>query len=661
VFPASAPVPATNGHRPQSDLSDSDVLRIGTAESTDKFSPLFYDGDTSAYGGDDSAADLALCQKLVFYTRDSAQIDRLFRGSKLYREKWDAKRGTSTYGRNTIIKALQQQTEHYEPAGGWATLTAGTGKTGNQRIDTTDRSTSVSGVSGAITGNTQSESWPERESLPAEIPSVSTLPPEMVPAPLREWISDIADLVKLPLEMVAVPAIVAAGSVIGRSVGIRPGVYDDFTVVPNLWGGVVARPGWMKTNAIDEALKPLRGLAHTAHEQFKEREAEFEATKERIEAEIDALKSKMREAAKKDESLVELEKKMKAKKAELKQATPKETRYLTHDATVEKLGELLRDNPRGLLVLRDELSGWLRTLEKAGHEGDREFFLESWNGTGSFVSDRIGRGTIHIPALTLAIFGGIQPGKLRPLIDGALDGGIGDDGLPQRLQLLVYLDHLPPWQKAERFTKSEPRKRAHTIFAGLDRLAIGSSGDAGDIPYMRFSSDAQTVFDDWHDALEHRLRGETLDETPAFAAHLAKYRSLVPALALIFHCLDVAAKSAGVIADRVDETNVRLAAAWADFLEEHARKMYAAEINTGVAAAHALAKKIEDGGIADGESIRDIYRNQWSGLRKPDRVDAAINVLIEHNWVRTDAVTKGGRTSRIVWIHPDFSKGNGNA
>ena len=82
---------------------------------------------------------------------------------------------------------------------------------------------------------------------------------------------------------------------------------------------------------------------------------------------------------------------------------------MTSDATVEKLGEILNENPRGLLVLRDELSGWLRTLDRSGREGDREFFLESWNGTGSYTFDRIGRGTVRVGSMTVSLFGGIQP------------------------------------------------------------------------------------------------------------------------------------------------------------------------------------------------------------------------------------------------------------
>src|SRR3712207_2922368 len=91
-------------------------------------------------------------------------------------------------------------------------------------------------------------------------------------------------------------------------------------------------------------------------------------------------------------------------------------RYKTEDATVEKISEILLENPRGILGHRDELSGWLRSLDKQGREGDRSFYLESWNGSGSFDVDRIGRGSLHVPALCLSIVGSIQPGPLSSYV-----------------------------------------------------------------------------------------------------------------------------------------------------------------------------------------------------------------------------------------------------
>lgn len=90
-----------------------DAQLLGKARSAKngrKFMDLFYRGDLSAYGGDDSAADLALCCLLAFWCGpDRERIDRLFRRSALMREKWDSRRGLATYGVMTIDTALRRR------------------------------------------------------------------------------------------------------------------------------------------------------------------------------------------------------------------------------------------------------------------------------------------------------------------------------------------------------------------------------------------------------------------------------------------------------------------------------------------------------------------------------------------------------------------------
>lgn len=88
---------------------DADLLaKARSAKNGRKFMGLFYCGDLSAYGGDDSAADMALCCLLAFWCDgDASRIDRLFRQSALMREKWDSRRGATTYGTRTIDAALR--------------------------------------------------------------------------------------------------------------------------------------------------------------------------------------------------------------------------------------------------------------------------------------------------------------------------------------------------------------------------------------------------------------------------------------------------------------------------------------------------------------------------------------------------------------------------
>jgi putative DNA primase/helicase len=97
--------PHGNGTFPS--LENDELLqRALGARSREKFARLWA-GDMSGYPSH-SEADLTLCALLAFWMPDSEQIDRLFRRSELYREKWDARQFADgrTYGGGTIGRAL---------------------------------------------------------------------------------------------------------------------------------------------------------------------------------------------------------------------------------------------------------------------------------------------------------------------------------------------------------------------------------------------------------------------------------------------------------------------------------------------------------------------------------------------------------------------------
>ena len=101
---------------PAGGLSDKAVIArmLGSAQA-DEIEKLLH-GDTTGHGGDDSAADLALCNHLAFWTgKNPQQMDRIFRSSELMRPKWDERRGSTTYGEMTISEAIRGTTEVYQP------------------------------------------------------------------------------------------------------------------------------------------------------------------------------------------------------------------------------------------------------------------------------------------------------------------------------------------------------------------------------------------------------------------------------------------------------------------------------------------------------------------------------------------------------------------
>ena len=210
---------------------------------------------------------------------------------------------------------------------------------------------------------------------------------------------------------------------------------------------------------------------------------------------------------------------------------------ITHYATFEKLHEILANNPAGIFVIRDELSGWLETLDKLGREGERAFFLTAWNGDSGFTMDRIGRGSVHVEHCCISMLGAITPARLGSYLINTLEDGPTSDGLLQRFQLLVYPDPDPPknWRYVNRAPNEDAITQAQQIYERLVAL------DVEQPRYYCFDKDAQHLFVVWLTELEQKLRSAGLH--PALVSHLAKFRKLMPAPALLFELADDGSKT----------------------------------------------------------------------------------------------------------------------
>lgn len=513
----------------------------------------------------------------------------------------------------------------------------------------------TSGTSGTTQGQAQSKkpTWPDPEPLPLGLSPVPAMQADLLPDPFVPWLTDIAERMQCPLDYPAVGALVTLAAIVGNQIAIRPKRHDDWTVIPNLFGAVVGRPGVLKSPALEEALKPLKRLALEAREEHRQAMKDWEIDRITADAKRDKLKDDIKKSVKSDQE-VDREA-LRSQLDELNEmVAPTERRYIINDSTVEKVGELLNQNPRGLLQFRDELVGWLRTLDREGHEGDRAFYLEAWNGQGSFVYDRIGRGTLHIETVTLSVLGGIQPGPLSVYLRAVLSGGQGDDGLLQRFQLAVYPDVSERWENIDRYPDTKGKNRAFEVFEKLNHLDaadIGASlADESDaIPYLRFDEDAQRLFDSWREELETELRGGRIGH-PALEGHLAKYRSLMPSLALLFHLIDR-------VDGRTEQSAVSFdaaakAAAWCSYLYEHAKRIYGMAINAAAHLAKTLAEHIQKGDLPDPFTARDVYRKHWTGLTTPKEAAEPLELLTDLRWIYPVIIKTGGRSTTHYRVNP---------
>lgn len=233
---------------------------------------------------------------------------------------------------------------------------------------------------------------------------------------------DVAERMSSPPDGVYVAMTVVIGAVVGTRCSIKPKRSDDWRVVPNLFGAYIAPPGRKKTAALKAATRFLDELEGDAEQKYTEAERQYKAEYAEYKAMEAGIEADMKAAARPQKSRYVGDGKavnhdmesLKLKHSNLQEPPkPVRTRRQTNNATVEKLHELCKENPTGILLMRDELAGWLAQLDQAGHEQDRAFYLEGWNGTGRFDYDRIGRGTVSAKTVCLSVLGGIQPDKLR--------------------------------------------------------------------------------------------------------------------------------------------------------------------------------------------------------------------------------------------------------
>lgn len=472
---------------------------------------------------------------------------------------------------------------------------------------------------------------------------------DLLPDLLRPWAQDICERMQCPADFVAVGIMAGLGSLIGCKIGIRPQSLTDWTLTPNQWAIVVGRPGVMKSPALEQALAPLKKLAAKANDQYAIELAEYELEEKAAALKCDAAKKEAAILLKKD-SGADLLSLLSVDKPEV----PALHRYIATDSTPEALGELLRQNPNGLLVHRDEIVSLLKGLDREDRAEGRGFYLTGWNGDSGYTFDRIGRGmNLHIPAVCISLLGGTQPGKLAEYIRNAVNGGTGDDGLIQRFGLLVWPDTDNHWKDVDRRPNDEAKREAHRVFDWLDKLdptATGAqqdrdhNGEPDGIPYLRFDQRGQDLFLNWRTDLESRLRSGDLH--PALESHLSKYRKLVPGLALIIH---LAEGGTGP----VTEGATLKALSWSEYLEPHARRAYGCATHRGLDAAKAILKHIRKGDLPKEFSGRDVYRNGWAHLADREQVQVGLQLLLDYDWLREERRTDtGGRNANIFSVNP---------
>lgn len=479
--------------------------------------------------------------------------------------------------------------------------------------------------------------WPEPQPLSAVIPTPQALNLNLLPAALQPLVLDVAERMNVPPDMPAIFALCSLAGCVNLRARIQPRASDDkWQVTPCLWGCVVAEPGSKKTPALAEVVAPLRDQEKRWAETF---ELDLKAHKTL------ATEYELKEQVYKEQLKAHFRKPEQTPKPELREVAPEPPtcrRLIVQDATLAKLNELFLENPAGLLLLVDELATWLGSFERAGAETDRSTYLSLWavSGAAPFTQDRVGRGTVAARSCCMSLLGTTQPDTIRR----HLGMTTVNDGLLQRLQLLVWPEP-PPIAECDR----QPNYEAALNFQHACENLLTISHETP--LQFRFAPQAQAHFNQWLHALKVRRQNPELNS--AFKNHLAKYDSLVPALALLFELVD-RKKSSGNY--KVSSEHLKQAIDFTTYLESHAEKLYSF-LSKSSGSVHELVKHLHNRGgklrrtieNKDGVfTLRDVYRYEWAGLKTQDQAKAACDLLVELGWLVP--------TSGLDFGDPLFSK-----
>ena len=465
---------------------------------------------------------------------------------------------------------------------------------------------------------------PAMASKPVRLELWKPFPTKVLPEPVRGFVVAASKSMACDPVLVALPMLAALASAIGssRSILLRHGWFAPAI----LWTAVVAESGSMKSPAFRLALSFLRDRQRSEQRGFESATLRYKSDLNRFE----------------DEHANWLEEGADETEEPTPPIPPVFRRYLIADATVESLAPLLLENPRGVLLARDELAGWLASFDRySGAKGaDESVWLSAFGGDAILVDRRTGNPrTIYVPNALVSITGGIQPGVLTRL----LGREHRESGLLARF--LLYCPPRQPKVWTEAQVDDELTDSVRTLFDDLLALepATNEFGDAVPVP-VKLSPDAKSRYRQFYDA--HNL--ETAELSGDLAAAWSKLEETPGRLALTLHCVRLVA-GGSVEPVECDAETMTAAIELTEWFKHETRRGYSIMSQTP---AIADKRRLLDwlsvrGGTA---TVRQVQQGcRW--LKQPGAAEAACHLLVADGdavWHDVPSGSRGGRPTQTL-------------
>lgn len=460
------------------------------------------------------------------------------------------------------------------------------------------------------------------------LPDFKPFPVGSLPEAIGRFVREASLAINCDPCYLALPALAALAVAIGRSrvASLKQG-WDEPAVV---WAVVVGDSGTMKSPAWKQALAPL-------HRIQGEWMREDQDAREQYEEEREAW-----ERARKNAGAT-------GTKPPPRPEKPPRRQFIASDITIERLAELIQDYPRGVLVTRDELAGWLNSFTRYSSSkhggGDMPAWLEL-HQAGILQYDRKAddRRSIRVPGATASVTGGIQPGVLARV----LQGEHLDAGLAARC-LFAMPDRRPKvWTQAE--VSPEAERGYEDLLRGLFTLSGKHHG--GDLLPIRvpFSPGAMalwgTFYNEWG-----RLQS---DASGPEASALAKLEAYAARFALLHGIAEQATWSRNGCTEPIGEESLQAGIDLARWFKQENARVYAMLSSTqDEQESQRLVEWVRRRGGST--TARQLQRAQGTRYPTKQHAHAALDTLVAGGlacWEESPDGQTGRPTSYLVLLPP---------
>ncbi len=477
---------------------------------------------------------------------------------------------------------------------------------------------------------------PATERDEAGPPPYVPFPTSAMPSVVANFIHEGAAALGCDESYVALPLLAGLASAVGNSRRIC--LKQTWCEPAMVWAVIVGESGTHKSPAFELAMKPIYRVQDVAMQRHKKAMGQFSREKKLYELDLAEWK---RNGCKKGEPEPPAE--------------PVAARYYCEDTTVEALAGLLAQQPRGLLMARDELSGWVNSFDayKSCRGADVAHWL-SMHGAGSLTVDRkTGQRLVHVPRAAVSIAGTVQPRALAAAMIGHFE-----NGLAARL-----LFAMPP-REAKRWTDDELPRQTQAALETLVRrlLALDMPLDQNgqpeprDIPLSREGKRAWVTFYNDHACEQADLTGD-------LAAAWSKLEGYAARFALLVHLVRLESGDQTLTdPGAVDEQSIAAGVTLARWFGEEAARVYAViggdQESPEAREQRELLRIIRDRG---GEiTVRGLMQASRRYRASAEEAEAALQDMVTAgmgHWRNVNPSTRGGRPTRIFTLG---NGGNGN-